>query len=104
MIARVGRQGHVLDTRGCILLRLGRLDDAIKDLEAAAAALGPGPVLYHLARAYKKAGREGDFEKARKRAVDSGLKLDKLQPSERAEAARLLGLPAAAPPRQAARP
>ena len=56
-LERVGRQPHLLDTRGVILTRLGQLDEAVKDLEAAAAALPAGPVDFHLARAYQKKGQ-----------------------------------------------
>ena len=56
-LEQVGRQPHILDTRGVIFTRLGRLDDAISDLEAAAAALPTGPVYFHLARAYQKKGQ-----------------------------------------------
>ena len=61
-IAKVGRQSHLVDTRGVILLRLGRVPEAIKDLEDAAGMLPTGPIYYHLARAYKMAGREADSD------------------------------------------
>jgi tetratricopeptide (TPR) repeat protein len=97
-IKRVGRQSHLVDTRGVILLRLGRTEEAIKDLEDAAAMLPTAPVYYHLARAYKKAGREADLEKYRDRARKAGLKPAQLQPSERDEAAKLIGFTDAARP------
>jgi tetratricopeptide (TPR) repeat protein len=97
-IKRVGRQSHLVDTRGVILLRLGRTEEAIKDLEDAAAMLPTAPIYYHLARAYKKAGREADFEKYRDRARKAGLKPAQLQPSERDEAAKLVGFADTAKP------
>jgi tetratricopeptide (TPR) repeat protein len=97
-IKRVGRLSHMVDTRGVILLRLGRDAEAIKDLEDAAAMLPSAAICYHLARAYKKAGREADFEKYRDRARKAGLKPAQLQPSERDEAAKLIGFPDAAEP------
>ncbi len=97
-IKRVGRQSHLVDTRGVILLRLGRTEDAIKDLEDAVAMLPTAPIYYHLARAYKKAGREADFEKYRDLTRKAGLKPAQLQPSERDEAARLIGPTDAAKP------
>ena len=81
----VGWQPHLLDTRGVILTRLGKLDDAIKDLESAATALPIGPVYYHLARAYQKKGRIDESQKARDRARQAGLRIEQLQPSERGE-------------------
>ena len=82
-IKRVGRHSHLIDTRGVILLRLGRIAEAIKDIEDAAAMLPTAPIYYHLARAYKKAGREADFEKYRDLTRKAGLKPAQLQPSER---------------------
>jgi tetratricopeptide (TPR) repeat protein len=97
-IKRVGRQSHLVDTRGVILLRLDRTAEAIKDLEDAAAMLPTGTTYYHLARAYKKAGREADFEKYRDLARKAGVKSAQLQPSERDEAAKLIGFTDAAKP------
>jgi tetratricopeptide (TPR) repeat protein len=96
-IAKVGRQSHLVDTRGVILLRLGRVPEAIKDLEDAAGMLPTGPIYYHLARAYKAAGREADSAKYAGLARKAGLRAEQLQPSERDEAAKLVGFPAAKP-------
>ena len=82
-------QPHTLDTRGVILLRLGRVDRAIGDLEAAASANPSGPIYYHLARAYLAAARRDDAARALARASAAGLKPEALQPSERAEFARV---------------
>ena len=100
-IAKAGRQSHFLDTRGVILVRLGRVDDAIKELQAAATSLPTAPILYHLARAYRKANQQPEFEKYRDKARQAGLKLEQLQPSERREAKEIMGpapLAAAAKP------
>lgn len=100
-IIKGGRQSHLVDTRGVILLRLGRVEEAIKELEIASASLPTPAILYHLARAYRKANRPADFEKYRDKARQTGLKLDMLQPSERAEAKEIMGpapLAAAAKP------
>jgi predicted Zn-dependent protease len=73
-----------------ILTRLNRLDDAIRDLETAARS-GPSPTTYyHLARAYRKAGKTEEFRSTRDRALKSGLVADQLQPNERAELKQLL--------------
>jgi predicted Zn-dependent protease len=97
-ISRVGRESHLVDTRGVILLRLNRVEDAVEELKIAAAALPTsGPILFHLARAYKKAGRQADFEKYRDMARKLGLKPEKLQPSEQDEAKALLDITAPGP-------
>jgi tetratricopeptide (TPR) repeat protein len=87
-IERIGPQPHVLDTRGVILTRLGRLDEAVKDLEAAARAVPSGPILFHLARAYQKQGRTEESRKSRERARAAGLVPEQLQPAERDEWAK----------------
>ena len=99
-ITKVGRQAHLLDTRGVILLRLGKLDAAINDLEVAAIALPTPPVYFHLARAYQKAKKTAEFGKYKALAHDSGLRPDQLQPSEREEAKQLIGF-GGVKPRQA---
>ena len=91
-LKKLGYQPHVLDTRGVIYLRLKKVPEAIKDLEAAVAAIPSGPIFYHLFRAYSAAGRTSDAETFKKRAKEAGLSLDQLQPSEREEAAKLLDL------------
>lgn len=91
-IEKIGPQPHVLDTRGVILTRLERLDEAIKDLETSARALPTGPIYFHLARAYQKKGRTDDFRKYRDLARAAGLAPDQLQPSERDEWAKLAAL------------
>ncbi len=87
--AKAGVQPHTLDTRGVILLRLGQTAQAIDDLEAAAKAVPSGPICYHLARAYLAAGRREDAARALAKASAAGLKPESLQPSERAEYARV---------------
>ena len=84
-LEHVGWEPDLLDTRGVILTRLGKLDEAIKDLESAASAMPSGPVYYHLAKAYRKQGRGDEFRKARDRAKQAGLRPEQLQPSERWE-------------------
>jgi tetratricopeptide (TPR) repeat protein len=88
--SKAGTSAHTLDTRGVILLRLGQTDRAIADLEAAADASPSGPICYHLARAYLAADRRADAAKALARGSAAGLKPESLQPSERAEFARVL--------------
>jgi hypothetical protein len=90
LIARSGGQPHTLDTRGVILIRLGQTDQAIRDLETAAGTIPSGPICYHLGRAYLAAGRSKDAARFFARAKVAGLKAEQLQPSERAELARII--------------
>jgi tetratricopeptide (TPR) repeat protein len=86
----MGRNPSLLDTRGVILTRLGKFDEAIKELEAAAAT-GPSPAIYyHLARAYHKAGQESSCQKDRALAKQAGLAPSHLQPHEREEMDKLM--------------
>jgi tetratricopeptide (TPR) repeat protein len=82
-LARVGWQPHLLDTRGVIETRLGRLDLAIKDLEEAARALPSAAVSFHLARAYQKRGQMAEFRAWRDRARQAGLRPEQLEESDR---------------------
>jgi tetratricopeptide (TPR) repeat protein len=96
-IKKVGWQPHLIDTRGVILLRLGRVDEAIKELESAVVALPTAPVYYHLAKAYNTAGKAAQFEKYRDLARKAGLRREQLQKSEREEAEKLIGFTPARP-------
>ncbi len=86
-----GRVPEALDTRGRVLIRLGRLDDAIKDLEEVVRAEPTGPHLYHLAYAYHKAGRGNEFRKTIEQMRRAGLTALALDPTERTEFETLLG-------------
>jgi cellulose synthase operon protein C len=91
-IQRMGRQPSLLDTRGVILTRLGKFDQAISDLEAAiqTSQTPSAAIYYHLARAYQKAGRTAEFQKSRTRAKEAGLNATLLEPSERVEMDKLM--------------
>lgn len=85
-IQKVGPTPAVLDTRGVILARLGRYDEATRSLEAATrAAPLASTYLYHLACTYHKMHRPDDVRTCRDRARQAGLKRDQLQPSELAD-------------------
>ena len=84
-IRRMGRLPQLLDTRGTILTRLGKTEDAIKDLEEST-RLSPDPTTsFHLARAYLKAGRDADRKAARDKARTLGLNPKSLDPSDQAD-------------------
>jgi tetratricopeptide (TPR) repeat protein len=91
LLAIVGRNAEQLDTRGVILTRLDRLEEAVKDLKEAVKDGSNGVRLYHLAKAYKKMGREEDFRKTFEEARRAGLSTTiAVDPTERAELAALL--------------
>ena len=96
-IKRVGWQPHLIDTKGVILLRLGRVDEAIKELETAVSALPTPTVYFHLAKAYHRAGNTPQYEKYRDLARRSGLRREQLQKAERDEAEALIGFSAGRP-------
>lgn len=91
-LRRAGVQPRILDTRGVILTRLNRLDEAINDLEAAFQGMPSASVAFHLARAYKLKGRTQDYMKARDRARQAGLNRSQLQRSEQADFDAIMGL------------
>ena len=84
-IQKVGRQPHLLDTRGVILTRLDRLPEAVNDLGYAANELKEASVYYHLARAYHKMGKPDEVRRYRDLARKGGLAREQLQRSELAD-------------------
>ena len=84
-LKKLGPLPTVLDTRGVVLTRLKRYDEAVRDLESAVRDEPTGSLLFHLTTAYLKMGRAGDAKKARERVRAAGLTREQLQPSEQAE-------------------
>jgi Tfp pilus assembly protein PilF len=84
-IRYVGRQPNTLDTRGVILLRLGRYDQAIEELKGVTQAKATGVYYYHLAQAYHKAGREAEFRAALEQMRRAGVTLADVDSTERAD-------------------
>jgi tetratricopeptide (TPR) repeat protein len=78
------------DTRGMVLLRLGRLEEALRVLEKGAQSDPTGIFHYHLALAYQKANRPEDSKKALELALKAGLTPAKVEPGERPELEALL--------------
>jgi tetratricopeptide (TPR) repeat protein len=91
-VKKAGPKAAILDTRGVILTRLAQFDRAIRDLEDASRENAAGPFLFHLALAYKKAGRVEDWRKCRDRVLKAGLTRDQLQPSELADWDEIMGM------------
>lgn len=85
-----GRADWTLDTRGVILTRLGRLDEAIATLKEAGGDRPSAATLYHLARAYRRAGRAREFRDAIDLARRAGLSPRELDPVERAEMDKIM--------------
>ena len=92
LLARSGENAAFLGARGVILTRLGRLDDAIGDLERAVTLSPTADRHYYLARAYHKAGRDGPFREHLQQARDAGLDPDAIDPWQLDEFRRLLAL------------
>lgn len=93
LIAQIGRAPGLLDSRGVILLRLNRTDQAIADLQEAARSQPIGPVYFHLARAYLQAGWALEFREARDQAKRTGLLPIDLDLVERDEFDKLMNIP-----------
>jgi tetratricopeptide (TPR) repeat protein len=82
LLQQGGKSAQSLDTRGVILARLGRYDEAIRDL-AESNRLAPSEVtVFHLAVACHLAGREDDFRKFRDNVRKAGLKPEQLDATE----------------------
>jgi tetratricopeptide (TPR) repeat protein len=90
LLAIAGPNPENLDTRGVILVRLGRAQEAVKDLEEAVKANASGLRLFHLAKAYKKLGRDDDARRLIERARQAGLNATTVDPTERPEIEALL--------------
>lgn len=84
-IKKIGPLPQLLDTRGVILTRLGRFDDAVKDLETAVKAMKDPTAEFHLARVYLKLGDTAAAQTHRDRAREGGLTREQLQACDRAD-------------------
>lgn len=84
-VRKTGRMPELLDTRGVVLTRLGRFDEAIADLSEAIRANDSPVYLFHLARAYQLAGQADQAKATLARAVERGLKPELIEAFERPE-------------------
>ncbi len=93
VIRREGRSPSFLDTRGVILTRLGRLDEAIATLEESSKLDPSASTFFHLARVYQKAGKDGELQRCRELARKARFDPATLDTSDRADAGRVMGNP-----------
>jgi len=80
-----GRNSNNIDTRGVILMRLGRHDEAIEELKWVVQTEPTGIHYYHLAHAYHKAGRTGEFRDTMEKLRQTGLAVTDLDTTERSD-------------------
>lgn len=85
LIKVAGRDPECLDTRGMILMRLGRYKEAFDDLQEAVKAAPTGTRQFHLALACKKLGKHDEARKAIEEALKAGLTPATVEPIERAD-------------------
>jgi tetratricopeptide (TPR) repeat protein len=78
------------ETRGVILMRLGRLDEATADLEAGVKANPTALGYFHLAAAHRKANRPDDRKKYRELALQAKLNQAELDPGDRSDFATVM--------------
>lgn len=83
-IALGGPIPALLDTRGLAQLAGGKLNEAIADFEEAAPHDESGAIRYHLAAAYRRAGRREDADRALREAKAQGFSPSGTHPLERA--------------------
>ena len=95
-ISRVGREASFLDTRGVILARLGRLKDAVADLEESVkvdqlANRSPSATTYfHLARTYRQLNNTSEYRRCRDMARKLKLDPTTLDPPDKADVASVM--------------
>ena len=73
----------VMDTRAVVLMRLGDVEEAIRELEAVVKSNPTPPHYFHLARAYKQSGRLAESKKYLQEARKLGLNPRELDITER---------------------
>jgi len=95
-ISQSGRRPAFLDTRGVILTRLGRLDDAIENLVSARDAASiivdgqPLPAIhFHLARTYMLANQSAKAKESFESGIKLGLTNHQLEASEQEDFQKL---------------
>ena len=96
-IRREGRDPQFLDTRGVILVRLNRPEEAVADLEesikiAQLAGQAPSATTYfHLARTYRQLNKQDDYRRCRDMVRKLKLDVGSLDPPDKADYAGVMG-------------
>ena len=90
VIRREGKAPEFLDTRGVILTRLGRLSEAVTDLEESAQGAPKAVTYFHLARVYRQLKQMEEYRRARDKAKELKLDLSSLDPSDKADVATIM--------------
>jgi len=92
LIGTLGRVPNAVATRGVILIRLGRLDEAVAELTEAVRSSPSAVNQFHLALALHKAGRTAESRQALELAKRAGLDPKAAEPTDRAEIESMLKL------------
>ncbi len=90
VIRREGANPQFLDTRGVILARLNRLDEAVSDLETSVKNFPLATTYFHLARTYKQLNKMSEYRQARDRAQQLKLDIKTLDPTDRADVSAIM--------------
>ena len=91
VLKAVPASSSAMDTRGVILTRLGRFEEAAAELERCVRKEPSGNRLLHLARAYQKGGKLDQYQVAIDRAKKAGINPAALSVKEREEFAAVIG-------------
>jgi tetratricopeptide (TPR) repeat protein len=89
VIDRRGPAPAFLDSRGCVRLAAGRVDDAIRDFDAAIKDQPTSIRLFHLAMAQHRAKHLAEAKETFRRAVEAGLQPEQLNPAEKSDFFRM---------------
>jgi predicted Zn-dependent protease len=84
-IKEAGPHPELLDTRGVVLTRAGRPDEAVADLQQVIATASSPVAMYHLAQAHWKSGRKDEAAKSYREATAAGFKSPDLHPLEKTD-------------------
>jgi tetratricopeptide (TPR) repeat protein len=89
-IYNAGRRPELLDTRGVILLNLGRAEEAVVDLKEVAADAPSAIRLFHLARAYQAVKDRVNATHTLRKSKEMGLQTESMHPVEQEACKKLL--------------
>lgn len=92
-IRRSGATPQFLDTRGVILARKGRLEEALADLKLSAQSEPQATTYFHLARTAIKAGKPEDARLYRDQATKAGFDPKALDPTDRTDLEAVMKAP-----------